>query len=111
MKKEVPQKKKKRIGPHRESTKVKSLRKLPPLSIHKNGQVYISVNFFNSMFVNFKMDTNCLLSMLALIFGDPGKDFVFKKWQITHLSLRAAQEIVNVMKIRRLLFIMVLNLT
>ena len=86
------------MGPHRESTKVKSLRRIPPLSMHKNGQLYVSINLFTHLFVNFKMDTSCLMSFLVMLFGDPSKDFVFKKWQITHLSLRAAQEIVNVMR-------------
>ena len=86
------------MGPHRESTKVKSLRRIPPLSMHKNGQLYVSINLFTHLFVNFKMDTSCLMSFLVMLFGDPSKDFVFKKWQITHVSLRAAQEIVNVMR-------------
>ena len=98
MKKEEPQKKKIKMGPHRESTKVKSLRRIPPLSMHKNGQLYVSINLFTHLFVNFKMDTSCLMSFLVMLFGDPSKDFVFKKWQITHVSLRAAQEIVNVMR-------------
>ena len=93
MKKEEPQKKKIKMGPHRESTKVKSLRRIPPLSMHKNGQLYVSINLFTHLFVNFKMDTSCLMSFLVMLFGDPSKDFVFKKWQITHVSLRAAQEI------------------
>jgi len=98
VKKEEPQKKKIKMGPHRESTKVKSLRRIPPLSMHKNGQLYVSINLFTHLFHNFKMDTSCLMSFLVMLFGDPSKDFVFKKWQITHLSLRAAQEIVNVMR-------------
>ena len=93
VKKEEPQKKKIKMGPHRESTKVKSLRRIPPLSMHKNGQLYVSINLFTHLFHNFKMDTSCLMSFLVMLFGDPSKDFVFKKWQITHLSLRAAQEI------------------
>ena len=81
------------MGPHRESTKVKSLRKIPSLTMQKDGQLYVSINLFTHLFVNFKMDTGCLMSFLVTLFGDPGKDFVFKKWQITHLSLRAAQAI------------------
>ena len=97
-KKEEPKKKKIRMGPHKESTKVKSLRKIPSLTIQKDGQLYVSINLFYHLFVNFKVDPGCLMSFLIKMFGDPGKDFVFKKWQITHLSLRAAQEIINVMK-------------
>ena len=91
----VPKKKKLR-GPHRESTKVKTCRKL--LFHHKSGKPYVSVKLFNYLFVNFKMDPGSLMSFIALLHGDLAQDFLFKKWQVTHMSLRAAQDIVNVMK-------------
>lgn len=89
-------KKKKLKGPHRENAKVRLLRKIP-LSF-KNGQTLFGLTIFNQLFVDFKISPNSLMSMLVSLYGaDSSKDFVFKKWQVTHLSLRAAQDVVNVM--------------
>ena len=97
--KEEPKKpvvKKKPKGPHRESTKIKSLRRIP--FFEREDRPWVSVHVFKHLFVNFKMDPNSLMSMIVMLHGDPARDFIFKKWQVTHLSLRAAQDIIRVMK-------------
>ena len=80
-------------GPHRENNKVKFLRR-----VQLKGQ-FLSVELFNQLFAGFKISPNALISTLVNLYSeDPSQDFIFKKWQITHLSIRCVQDLIRIMK-------------
>ena len=81
-------------GPHRENNKVKFLRR-----VQLKDQQFISLDFFNQLFTGFKLNPNALISTLVTLYSeDPSQDFMFKKWQMTHLSIRCVQDIITLMK-------------
>ena len=81
-------------GPHRENNKVKFLRR-----VQLKDQQFISLEFFNQLFSGFKLNPNALISTLVTLYSeDPSQDFMFKKWQMTHLSIRCVQDIITLMK-------------
>ena len=60
---------------------------------------FISLDFFNQLFTSFKLNPNALISTLVTLYSeDPSQDFLFKKWTMTHLSIRCVQDIITLMK-------------
>ena len=65
---------------------------------HPNSTL-ISLDFFNQLFTSFKLNPNALISTLVTLYSeDPSQDFLFKKWTMTHLSIRCVQDIITLMK-------------
>ena len=87
-------KKGKMKGPHRESNQIKFLRR-----VQLKDRQFISLDFFNQLFTGFKLNPNALISTLVTLYSeDPSQDFLFKKWTMTHLSIRCVHHYRNSMQ-------------
>ena len=83
-------------GPHRENVTTKFLRHVI-FNAEKSG--YVTPTVFNELYSKFdKNPINELLDFFHSLNLNPNKEFVFKKWSITHLSTRSVSEIFRALK-------------
>lgn len=96
----VIKKKKVKVGPRKSGPPVHFLKTvnfrhlLPmPQQLLVPSGLFVDVSVFNDLFSEFHLNANHLVSTMQLCHGDPSKDFLFDKWTITHISVKAAEKI------------------